>query len=53
MAWVNPQCNRAVQMAHTVSLQQVAQVDAPSTAQITEKRAPRDTSLLQMRFPLL
>lgn len=31
MAWVDPQCNCAVEMAHTISLQQVAQVDAPST----------------------
>lgn len=41
MAWMNPQCNRAVEVTHTVSLQQVAQVDAPSTAQITENRASR------------
>jgi hypothetical protein len=36
MAWVNPQCNRAVEMADSISLQQVAQVNAPSTAQIKE-----------------
>lgn len=48
MAWMNPQCNRAVEMTRTVSLQQVAQVDAPSTAQITENTTPRDTLFLQM-----
>jgi hypothetical protein len=46
MAWVDPQCNCAVEMAHTISLQQVAQVDAPSTAQIRENWAFRDTSFL-------
>jgi hypothetical protein len=53
IARVDPQCDSAIEVAHTISLQQVAQVDAPGAAQTKHSQASSDSSAHSFKIDFL